>query len=83
MYLVIDALPCILHLEDCVGLKILTPLLQIGPGRAKASLIDGIRSSQKDRIQTFLKEVEKICNTVVWGREDFPVRWTCPYDPKE
>jgi hypothetical protein len=83
MYLVINALPCIVHLENRVGLKILARLLQIGLGRAKDGLIDGIKSNQKDRIAKFLKTVEKICNTVVWGTEDFPVRWTCPYDVKE
>jgi hypothetical protein len=83
MYLVINALPCILHLENRVGLKVLTRLLRIGLGRAKAGLIDGIGSNQNDRIANFLKTVEKICNTVIWGTEDFPVRWTCPYDAKE
>ena len=78
MYLAINALPCILHLENRVGLKILTRLLRIGLGRAKAGLIDDLGTNQKDRISNFLKCVEKLCNTVIWGTEDFPVRWTCP-----
>jgi hypothetical protein len=83
MYLAINALPCILHLENRVGLKILTRLLRIGLGRAKAGLIDDLGSNQKDRIANFLKGVEKRLNTVIWGSEDFPVRWSCPYDDKE
>jgi hypothetical protein len=73
MYLAINALPCILHLENRIGLKILTRLLRIGLGRAKAGLIDNLGTNQKDRIANFLNNVEKICNTVIWGTEDFPV----------
>jgi hypothetical protein len=83
MYLSIDALPCILHLENRVGFKLLTRLLWIGLGRAKAGLIDGLGTNQKDRIANFLKGVEHRCNTVIWGSKDFPVWWTCPYDDKE
>ena len=83
MYLAINALPCILHLENRVGLKLLTRLLRIGLGRAKAGLIPDLGTNQKDRIANFLTGVEKQCNTVIWGSEDFPVRWSCPFDPKE
>jgi hypothetical protein len=51
MYLVINSLPCILHLENRVGLKILTRLLRIGLRRANAGLIEGIGSNQKDWIE--------------------------------
>ncbi len=72
-----------LHLENRVHLKLITWLLRIGFGRSRAGLIGGIGSSQKNTIDNFLKQVEKICNTVIWGSKDFPVRWTCPYDAKE
>jgi hypothetical protein len=83
MYVVLNVLPCILHLKNQFGLKILTWLLRISLSRAKARLIEGIGSTHQDRIKNYLKKVELICNTLVWGTKDFPVHWTCPYDPKE
>jgi hypothetical protein len=83
IYLTINALPCILHLDNSVGLKIITWLLRIGLGHAKAGLIANLGTNQKDQIANFLAGVEKLCNTVVWGTEDFPVRWSCPYNNKE
>ena len=51
LYLVINALPCILHLENRVGLKILSRLLRIGMDHVKASI--GEVSSETIRIQIF------------------------------
>jgi hypothetical protein len=51
LYLVINVLPCILHLEKRVGLKILSWLLRIGMDHVKANI--GDVASETDRIQQF------------------------------
>jgi hypothetical protein len=48
LYLVINTLPCILHLENCVGLKILSQLLRIGMDHVKANLGDVDAASETD-----------------------------------
>jgi hypothetical protein len=83
MYLVINALPCILHLENRVGLKIMTRLLRIGMSNAKEGLLEGLGSCDTDRIANYLAKVESICCNEIWGSELTPVSWKCPYDAKE
>ena len=48
LYLVINALPCILHLENRVSLKILSRLLRIGMDHVKANLGDVDPASETD-----------------------------------
>jgi hypothetical protein len=83
MYLVINVLPCILHLKNKVGLKVMTRLLQIRMLNAKEGLIDGLGDSETNQIKNYLLKVEAICCTLIWGTDVMPVTWTCPYDAKE
>ena len=79
LYLVINALPCILHLENRVGLKILSRLLRIGMDHAKSNTVDDV-ASETDRIKQFITQVEEKMNSSVLGSEDRPIIWKCPYD---
>jgi hypothetical protein len=65
MHLVINALPCILHLENIVGLKIMTRLLQIGMCNTKEGLIDGLGSCDTDQIANYMNKVQEICCTSI------------------
>ena len=80
LYLIINAIPCILHLENRVGLKFFTRLLRIGLDNVKEGVILGTDAGENIRIQGYLNQIQDICNTSVWGSEERPVRWTCPYD---
>jgi hypothetical protein len=80
LYLIINAIPCILHLENRVGLKIFTRLLRIGLDNVKEGMILGTDEGENVRIKAYLESIQTICNTTVWGTEERPVRWTCPYD---
>ncbi len=82
LYLIINAIPCILHLENCVGLKIFTRLLRIGLDNVKEEgVIVGTDAGKNVRILVYLNQIQDIWNTsVVWGSEERPVQWTCPYD---
>jgi hypothetical protein len=56
LLLVINAPTCILHLNNQFE-DIITRLLQIGLGCAKAGLIEGIGSNQKNSMANSLKKV--------------------------
>jgi hypothetical protein len=81
-YLVINAIPCILHMENRVGLKILTRLLRLGLDNWVAGVC-GEGSCESVRMKNFIQKIEAICSTTIWGREDRPVTWRCPYDAEK
>jgi hypothetical protein len=75
MMLIHQAIPCIMHLENRSGEKILTMLLSIGAEiyqrrRAGASL-DG-----------YVQEVQRIVQTVILGTEWRPKQWRAPMKEK-
>ena len=86
LVLLLNAVPCILHLENRVGLKIMTVLLQEGLGNAVAGnsfAIDddgGDVNSVTRRTTAFFHKIERICNTDIWGSADNPSHWECPRD---
>ena len=79
LHLIINAIPCILHLENRVGLKIFTRLLRIGLDNAKEGILSA-EAGENVRIDAYLVTMQELCNTTVWGTDERPVRWTCPYD---
>ena len=83
MLLLINTVPCILHLENRVGLKILTMLLMEGCANVKKQAIFTEFESIDARMKAFLSAIETYSNTVVLGSEDNPSQWACPYDAKE
>jgi hypothetical protein len=73
--------PCVLHLENCVGLKTFTRLLRIGLDNMKEGAMLGNDDGENASIKVHSEQMqEEICNTSVWGSEEHPVRWTCPCD---
>jgi hypothetical protein len=88
LFLLINAVPCILHMENRIGIKILTRLFMKGLGYAKEKKLptplteDGRELSESKRIEHFLKTVQTVLNTNTWGSEESPSQWECPYDPK-
>jgi hypothetical protein len=77
----IEAVPCILHLENRVGIKIFTLLLTEGLGNAKkGSIFTSAGSSENTRVDEFFKVVQTYCNQTVWGTVDCPSQWKCPRD---
>jgi hypothetical protein len=81
-YLVINVLPCILHMENRVGLKILTRLLHLGLDNWVAGVC-GKGSCELACMKNFIEKIEGICSYSIWGREDRPVTWRCPYDAEQ
>jgi hypothetical protein len=57
LYLIINAIPCILHLENGVGLKIFTLLLLIGLDNVKEGVL-GMDSGKNVCIEAYLKQIQ-------------------------
>jgi len=72
--------PCILHLENRVGLKIFTMLLRAGLSNAISGNTFSDVSAQGLRFDTFFATVNDIVNTIVIGTELHPGQWDCPKD---
>ena len=73
-------IPCILHCENRVGLKILFMLLQEGFCNVKnGTLFPHIRG-ENNRILAYAQEIERILNNNILGDEDGPAQWVLPMD---
>ena len=83
LVLLISLIPCILHLENRMGLK----LTQTAIEKGMASAIEGTLSyltevaSQEERVNLFIKKVQSVVNGAsMLGYDDVPGQWQVPYD---
>jgi hypothetical protein len=85
LFLLIDAVPCILHLENRVGIKILTRLLTMGLGHALAghTFLEVSATSQNKRMAAYFVEVNRIVNCEILGTASNPSQWDCPRDERK
>ena len=76
LYLMIQAIPCILHLEMRVGIKILTMVINVGLGNAGGDKLDWQNTqghqTQKQRKDHLAETVEMIINEYVLGSTAAP-----------
>jgi hypothetical protein len=80
LFLLMQTVPCILHLENRVGLKQLEMLIVKGLSNAEeGTILPEIRSPIK-RKNEYVKQLEEIVNEVLLGEELRPSQWHCPYD---
>jgi len=75
-----DAIPCILHLENRVGLKFFTMLLCAGLSNALSGNTFSVMTAQGLRFDAFFSSVNEIVNTIVIGTRFHPGQWDCPKD---
>lgn len=76
----LECVPCILHMENRCGIKILFMLLVEGLNNAGAQVTFKEISLKVDRIMKFKELVETLVNTTVFGNEDQPACWNLPLD---
>jgi hypothetical protein len=79
-FLVIDAVPCSLHMENRIGLKFLTLLLTEGLSNAmdkKLYMTEFPRSEAKRR-RKLLQDVNRHMNKTILGSRSSPAQWECP-----
>jgi hypothetical protein len=80
LFLLMQTVPCILHLENRVGLKQLEMLIVKGLSNAEeGSILSEIASPIKRRDE-YVRQVEVTINEVLLGDEERPSQWHCPYD---
>ncbi len=80
LILLLHKIPCILHCENRVGLKLLSMVLREGFDNAKKGLLFGHIRSEAERIKKYVEAIEKIFNTKILGDDDGPAQWCLPYD---
>jgi hypothetical protein len=81
----LKSVPCILHLENRVAIKILTVLLIHGlslsdRGKLKAP---AFANTSKLRMQHFVGAVEEVTNTKLLGSHVNPTQWVFPIDTSD
>jgi hypothetical protein len=82
-FLLMNTLPCILHMENRNGIKLLTMIFIEGLSNAKKKLLYVGVNAEGVRVSQFVADVENIVNTSMLGSEDDPCQWTCPFDAKK
>jgi hypothetical protein len=82
LFLLMQTVPCILHLENRVGLKQLEMLIVKGLSNAEEGTILSHLLSPIKRKDEYVRQVEVNVNEVLLGDELSPSQWHCPYDKK-
>ncbi len=82
-FLLMQTLPCILHLENCNGIKILSMLLVEGLSNAKKKLLFTNVKAEGSRVSQFIAHVECVINQSILGTPNDPCQWMCPFDFKK
>ena len=87
MVLVMDCVPCILHMENRMGLLFLSMVLKNGLGHAKHRkglpwMSKTEKKTETTRIAAFLSKVNATMNTAILGTQEQPRQWVMPYDNK-
>jgi len=76
----INNVPCILHLENRTGLKIMTTVVQKGLSRALHGEIYPDINDDGRRFDAFFCEINRIVSTEILGSVGNPSQWECPCD---
>ena len=81
-YYVLDSVPCILHAENRMGLKILELLLDEGLNTCHRfpRLMEKWHNSPKKCREAYVLEITEYINTVSLGTVERPAQWECPID---
>jgi hypothetical protein len=82
MFLLIQAIPCILHLENRAGIKILTMLFIEGLSNAKKGTLHHDVTAEGPRTEMFFDRVVAVVNKQVLGTADNSSEWRCAADEK-
>lgn len=81
-FVVMDAVPCSLHMENRVGLKLITMLLIEGLKSADLGSIHSHLTSKAGRIKAYMESIHRIMNLEILGSELSPNQWKVPFDSK-
>ena len=82
-FLLMNTMPCVLHMENRNGIKLLTMIFIEGLSNAKKKLLYMDVNAEGVRVSRFVVEVENIVNRSMIGSKDDPCQWMCPFDNKK
>jgi hypothetical protein len=82
-FLLMQTLPCVLHMENCNGIKLLTMAFIEGLSSAKKGLLFNDVNAEVTRVSMYIAEVDRLINRSILGTDDDPCQWMCPYDTKK
>jgi len=77
LFLLMNTIPCILHMEMRVGLKILTMLILEGKSVAETT---GPEIGASRRVDEYMALVQKTVNETILGTVTEPTHWIIPWD---
>ena len=79
MYLALQAVVCILHLENRVGLKSIESILWSGLSNARAGLLDWIDTTSVNRRQEeYIQRISNVMRHEILGTPFAPSQWRFP-----
>lgn len=79
MYLVLQAVVCILHLENRVGLKSIESILRSGLSNAQKGILDWTTGSgMMHRQDQYVQRISKIIGSKILGTAMAPAQWRFP-----
>lgn len=82
-FVLMSTLPCVLHMENRNGIKILTMLLIEGLSNAKKRELYIDVNAEGTRVTRFVSDMENLINQSILGTPDDPCQWMCPFDSKK
>ena len=83
LFLLMQVIPCILHMEMRVGLKVLTMIILEGIAESKAGNLFPELNTPNQRVKAYINSIEMTMNDRVLGDETDSSTWQCPFDHKE
>jgi hypothetical protein len=83
LFLLMQAIPCVLHVEKRVGAKVMTMLLIRGVSNVKEEgTLHSAQRPMNKRVEMHIQDVTKIVSTKTLGDEDGPAQWNFPHNPE-
>ena len=79
-FLLMQTLPCVLHMENRNGIKLLTMLFIEGLSNVKKKPLYTDVNAEGARLLRYIADMERIINRSILGSDDDPCQWMCPYD---
>jgi hypothetical protein len=83
LFLLMQAIPCVLHLENRVSLKTITMLVIDGVSAAIEGTLHSDTASEIERVGKYIDTIQVIVNTNILGSETSPSQWRLPYDKEK
>lgn len=82
-FVLMQTLPCVLHMENRNGIKLLTMAFIEGLSNAKNGDIFNNVAAEGTRVSLYIAEVERLINRSILGTDDDPCQWMCPYNAQK